>query len=246
LEIEQKAKSIDRETYFQILGVSAESSIDDAKTAYFALAKTWHPDRLAADLVDLKSEVARIFTLMAEAYQTLTDPDRRAKYLQLTKQGGGTPEDQAEVARVMEATTAFQKAEFFVGKGHLAEAEPHAKRALELDPQAPDHVAVWIWIQASKPERRESAKYDDLLPRLDALLLDNPRHERARYYRAMILKAANRMNEAIRDFKEIVEQNPKNVDAVREVRLYTMRQDRDRKPKDEGAGSLFGRFMKKK
>lgn len=245
-EIERKAKTIDKEDYFEILGITRESSIDDAKNAYFQLAKTWHPDRLPADLGDMKNDVARVFTLMAEAYQTLTDQDRRVKYMQLMREGGGTPEDQAEVARVMEASNSFAKAEFFVGKNQFAEAELHAKRAFELDPQTPDHVALWVWVQANKADRRESGRFDDLLPRLDAIVADNPRNERARFYRAMMLKMAGRTGDAMRDFKEIAEQNPRHIEATREVRLYTMRSERDKKTKDEGTGSLLGRFMKKK
>ena len=245
-QIKKKIASIATENYFEILGISRESTEEDAKTAYFKLAKAWHPDRLAADLVDLKADVGKVFALMAEAYQTLTDKDRRQRYLQVLREGGGTPEDQAEVARIMEASNAFQKADFFVGKGALGDAEPHAKRAYELEPNEPNHVAVWAWIQANKPERRDSGKYDDLIQLVGHAVAQAPKNERARYFRGMILKAAGRNEDAIRDFKEIMESNPKHVDAVREVRLHQMRQDRDRKTKEESSSSLFGRFMKKK
>ncbi|MEO7093335.1 MAG: J domain-containing protein [Polyangiales bacterium] len=245
-QIRKKVASINTENYFEILGIAREASEEEAKAAYFRLAKAWHPDRLPTDLADLKGDVGKVFALMAEAYQTLSDKERRVRYLQVLREGGGTPEDQAEVARIMEASNAFQKADFFVGKGSLAEAEPHARRAYEIEPTETDHIAVWVWIQANKPERRDSGKYDDLLMTLGQAITAAPKNERARFYRGMILKAAGRMGDAIRDFKEIMENNPKHVDSVREVRLYQMRQDRDRKTKDEGTSSLLGRFMKKK
>lgn len=245
-EIAAKAKSVDGESYFEILGLGPSSTPEDAKNAYFALVKRWHPDRLPPDLADLRDDVGRVFACMAEAYQVLTDPERRAGYLQQVQGGGGSPQDQQEVARVMEATNAFQKAEFFANKGQLGEAEPYAVRALELEPGDADHVALWCWLQANKPERRESARYDDLLGRLEKALNDNPKNERARFCRGMILKFSGRMGEAIRDFREVAEANPRHTDAVREVRLYTMRHDRDRHNKDEGTGSLLGKFVKKK
>jgi len=245
-EIVAKAKAIETENYFDILGIAKDSTADDAKNAYFQLVKRWHPDRLPTDLADLREDVGRVFSLMAEAYQALTDPERRARYLEQLKGGGGTPQDQEEVARVMEATNAFQKADFFVGKGNLAEAEAYANKAYELEPGDADHVALWCWLQANKPERRDSGKYEDLLEKLERALHDNPRNERARFYRGMLLKMAGRMGEAIRDFREIAENNPRHTDAVREVRLYTMRSDRDRRNKDDGSGSLLGKFMKKK
>lgn len=245
-EIRSKAAAIAKENYFEMLGIPQESSADDARNAYFQLAKRWHPDRLPVDLADLKDDVARVFANIAEAYQTLTDADRRLRYVQLLKQGGGTPEDQAEVQRVVEASNSFQKAEFFVNKGALSDAEPHANRAIELDPGDADHVALWCWIQANRSERRDAGRYEDLLAKLDKAIADAPRSERARFYRAMILKSAGRMGEAIRDFRDVADANPRHVEAVREVRLYSMRQDRDRKAKDDGNSSLLGRFMKKK
>jgi len=246
MEIQSRAAGIAKENYFQILGLERGASTDDAKNAYFLLAKRWHPDRLPAELGELRDDIAKVFTLMAEAYQTLNDPERRTRYLKLLQDGGGTPEDQAEVARVMEASNAFQKAEFYVNKGQLMEAEQFAKKAYEIEPGAPDHVAVWCWIQASKPERRQSGKVDDLILKLDVALADSPKSERCRFYRGMILKLAGRMNDAIRDFREVVQQNPKHVEAAREVRLFDMRQENERKSKEESSSSLLGRFMKKK
>ncbi len=245
-EIVERAAVIGKLTYFQVLGLAEGASPDEAKGAYFQLVKRWHPDRLPPELADVRDEVGRVFALIAEAYQTLTDADRRARYVQLLKDGGGTKEDQQAVQRALEAAGAFQKADFFIHKGNFAEAEPLAERAYELDPTEPDQVAVWAWVQANKPERREVGRYDDLLKVVDQALADAPRNERVRYVRGMILKAAGRLGDAMRDFREIAEANPRHVDAVREVRLYTMRHDRERRTKDEGTGSLLGRFMKKK
>jgi curved DNA-binding protein CbpA len=245
-EIVERAAKISKENFFQILGLADTSTADQAKIAYFQLVKRWHPDRLPPELASMRDEVGRVFALIAEAYQTLTDAEKRGRYVQLIKDGGGTPEDQAAVQRALEAAGAFQKADFYLAKGNFAEAEIHANRAFELDSKETDHIAIWSWVQANKAERRDSGKYDDLLKLLDQALADAPRSERARFVRGMILKAAGRMGDAMRDFREVAEQNPRHVDAVREVRLYAMRNDRERRTKDEGSGSLLGRFMKKK
>lgn len=245
-EIVQRGAKIAKENFFQILGLAEGASADDAKTAYFQLVKRWHPDRLPPELASVRDDVARVFALVAEAYQTLTDPERRGRYVELLREGGGTQEDQVAVQRTLEAAGSFQKADFYIAKGNFAEAEVHAKRAFDLDPKETDHIALWAWVQANRAERRDAGKYDDLLRMLDTALADAPRNERARYIRGMILKSAGRMGDAMRDFREVAEQNPRHVDAVREVRLYSMRHDRERRTKDEGSGSLLGRFMKKK
>ncbi len=244
-EIEAKLSELKDASHFAALGVEAAASIEEVKNAYFQLAKRWHPDRLPPELANEKEKVATIFTRLAEAYQVLTDPTRRADYEKALAAGISTA-DQEEVHRVMSAHSAFQKAEFFVGKNQLAEAKPFAVQAYEGDPTDPEHVALYCWIMANEPERRESGKYDDLLLKIGVALAESPRSERIKFLRAMLLKAAGRMGDAIRDFREIAEQNPRHVEAAREVRLYTMRNERDRKGKDEGNDSLLGRFLKKK
>jgi tetratricopeptide (TPR) repeat protein len=197
-------------------------------------------------LIDLKDDVAKIFAAMAEAYQALTDPERRDRYVKLVKEGGGTQADAEEVARVVDANNSFQRALFFVDKQQFKEAEGHAKRAIELEPNDPEHISVWCWIEGNRPERRESQRFEDLIAKLDRVLADAPKNERARYYRAMMLKWGGRVGDAMRDFREIADANPRHTEAMREVRLHSMRNERDRKTKDDGSGSLLGRFVKKK
>jgi len=244
-EIAAQLQALEQATHFVALGVEPTAATEEVKNAYFQLAKRWHPDRLPPELANEKEKVATIFARLAEAYQVLTDATRRADYEKALAAGISTA-DQEEVHRVMAAHAAFQKAEFFVGKNQLAEAKPFAIQAYEGDPSDPEHVALYCWIMANEPERRESGKYDDLLLKIGVALSDSPRSERIKFLRAMLLKAAGRMGDAIRDFREIAEQNPRHVEAAREVRLYTMRNERDRKGKDEGNDSLLGRFLKKK
>ncbi len=245
-EIAAQHAAIAGADHFAVLGVQRTASIDEAKAAYFQLAKVWHPDRLPAELSSDRDKVATIFTRIAEAYQVLTDSARRAEYEKMLAAGVPNPADQEEVARVMAAHNAFQKADYFAHKGSLGEAKPFALQAYEADPSDPEHVALYCWVMANEPDRRETGKYDDLILKITTALADSPRSERIKFLRACILKAAGRTGDAMRDFKEIAEANPRHVEAVREVRLHTMRNERDRKAKDEGSDSLLGRFLKRK
>jgi curved DNA-binding protein CbpA len=243
-EIAARAAAVATDDLFAVLGLPRGAGVAEAKAAYFALVKRWHPDRLPPDLADVKDDVARVFARIAEAYQTLGDETKRARYLEELERGATAADEQAEVARVMEASNAFAKALFFVGKGQLAEAAPFAKKAFDLEPSDPDHVAVWAFLQSGEPERRAKGRYDDLLGLLDRAVASNPHNERARYYRGVILKSAGRLGEAIRDFRAVVDANPKHVDAAREVRLHQMR-EKERPKSDEPSG-LLGRFIKRK
>jgi len=58
--------------YYGILGVSKESSADEIKKAYRKLSKQFHPD--------VNPEGAERFKEIAEAYDTLSSPDKKQRY----------------------------------------------------------------------------------------------------------------------------------------------------------------------
>ena len=60
--------------YYAILGVSSGAALADIKRAYRKLAKQYHPD------VNHDSDAAERFRELTEAYDTLTDPERRRRY----------------------------------------------------------------------------------------------------------------------------------------------------------------------
>ena len=64
--------------YYKILGVSRSASADEIKSAYRKLAMQYHPDRNPGD-----KQAEERFKEMNEAYQVLSDPQKRARYDQL-------------------------------------------------------------------------------------------------------------------------------------------------------------------
>jgi curved DNA-binding protein len=63
--------------YYAILGVDRNASAEDIKKAYRKLARKYHPD------VSKEPNAEEKFKEMAEAYETLKDPEKRAAYDQL-------------------------------------------------------------------------------------------------------------------------------------------------------------------
>jgi molecular chaperone DnaJ len=62
--------------YYRTLGVERSASPDEIKRAFRRLAKEHHPDANKGD----KKEAERKFRKIAEAYEVLSDPDKRAQY----------------------------------------------------------------------------------------------------------------------------------------------------------------------
>ena len=61
--------------YYEVLGVSKEASDADIKKAYRGLAKKYHPDMNPGD-----KEAEAKFKEVNEAYDVLSDADKRSKY----------------------------------------------------------------------------------------------------------------------------------------------------------------------
>ena len=62
--------------YYETLGVAREASADEIKKAFRKLALQWHPDRHKKD----KAKAEEEFKKVSEAYEVLSDPEKRAKY----------------------------------------------------------------------------------------------------------------------------------------------------------------------
>src|SRR5579884_1423290 len=61
--------------FYEVLGVNRTASADDIKRAYRALARGHHPD-----VAENKAEAEHRFKEINEAYEVLSDPQKRAQY----------------------------------------------------------------------------------------------------------------------------------------------------------------------
>jgi len=67
---------VSKRDYYEVLGVSRQASADEIKKAYRKLARQYHPDANP----DNKKAAEEKFKEIAEAYEVLSDPDKKANY----------------------------------------------------------------------------------------------------------------------------------------------------------------------
>jgi tetratricopeptide (TPR) repeat protein len=140
----------------------------------------------------------------------------------------------------------FQKAEVLFKKGSLGHAEEMLARAVRADPEQPEYKTLLAWVQAERvtdqpalEDGEKSSAYKQQIEALNAVLDKEPDFERALHFRGVLLKRSGYHIKAIRDFKAVVELNPHNIDAAREVRLH------EKKTKHKGPGLFGGLFSGK-
>lgn len=214
------AQAIDGMNYFEMLGVQTAVSVDDVRDAYFAKVKRWHPDRLPAELAPLHAVADRIFHNLTEAQKTLSDNEERKKHLKAIQNGGGTPETDRKLGIILTAAMEFQKVDVLVRRRDYASAKSLLQEILVAVPDEADYHATLgrvLWLEQG------DQSIPDVLIHIEAALRLAPENERAKMTKARILQRKGDKLGAANLFREVAKANPRNTDAIRQVRLADMR-----------------------
>lgn len=75
--------------YYEVLGLKKGASADEIKKAYRKLALKWHPDKWSQSSDEEKKTAEANFKEVAEAYDVLSDDNKRARYDQFGHAGMG-------------------------------------------------------------------------------------------------------------------------------------------------------------
>ena len=149
---------------------------------------------------------------------------------------------------------ALRKAEQLLLRDRVLLAEAEAKRALELEPDNPRCIAMHAWILSLLPN--SAGALDVVLESLTRALDFDPMNIQARFYRSKILERMDRLEEAVGEWRLIIELDPHHIDAERELRLWQMRRASSRPPRRNASGTqrqvslnppepgLFGRWFR--
>jgi curved DNA-binding protein len=72
-----RLRRVQFQDYYEVLAVARDASADDIKKAYRKLALKWHPDR---HKVEDREKAEQEFKRVNEAYEVLSDPEKRKRY----------------------------------------------------------------------------------------------------------------------------------------------------------------------
>ncbi|MBW2279459.1 MAG: response regulator [Deltaproteobacteria bacterium] len=231
-ELTQLRATMQSQTFYEILGVEPDAKSRSIRSAFLELAKTYHPDKFSADLEPVRRAAGEVFTLMSSAHDALTDKDSRREYDAQLKRGASTGKDAGEVVTILRAESLFKDAEALAKRRDYVAAEELLRDAIEMSPEEGEFHALRGWChflrnEASKDGRAEAL---ELLERAIQLA---PSSTTGYYYKAKLHKACEEAAEAQKMFRKVLDIDPKHQEAMREIRLASMR-------KKKQGGGLFG------
>ncbi|MCM2265412.1 MAG: response regulator [Desulfuromonadales bacterium] len=223
-----------QQDYFTLLGVSESEPRDQVRKAYYGMVKRYHPDRFFEQdlLPDLRDKINALFQRISDAHETLVDPSRRAIY---TNELKGKKPARTTVENILQAETAFQKGIIFERAKKYAEALEQFNQAIDLGGSEPEYLIhqAWSAYRLDPGDHPRAERSRQILLRAVDL---NPRLALAHLYLGYISKSEGNDKEAQRRFERAIQFNPNCTEALRELRLMTMRQEKQEK---KGLFDLF-------
>jgi len=201
-EIDEIYRIYNRLGYYGILNVKPDATDNEIKRAFYRAAKRFHPDRhFMSHDESIKEKLNAIFSYINEAYEVLSNPEKRAEYNKkaLHRSYGthrdASPQGLYEKARACFNTHDYEMAEYYIkqaiyydkGRGFYhflyglilirlnrqKEAKSPLQEAVRLEPLNPDYLAELGWLYLNEGLKVTAR---DFFERALKIL---PQHERA-------------------------------------------------------------------
>ncbi len=193
----------DRMDFYQLLGIQNTDSNNEIKTAYFNLAKKYHPDRIAtAPDPDIKEKANFVFAEINKAYDTLGNVDKKREYdSKGYKDAGGADSIQDNLAE--KARLLYRRAKVQYAAKQYWEAASTLDEAVSLDAYKSSYFLLLGLCQMNLPTlRRRSA--DNLQKAIDL----EPYNVEAYTAMGILFMAENQPNRAEGFFRKAISINP--------------------------------------
>lgn len=227
-----KLASIDRQhqrlaklDHFELLGVEPETPDEVVKGQWVRLLRQWHSDAFPGlELGERKAKLDEIVQRINEAYETLTDPTRRAEYMTLLER---------KRAGLSTDVNSILRAESLVDDGLQALRQKRWKDAVNLfaearglNPDDPLYAVHEAWALYNADTRKNA---DSAVRMLKDAVKAQESLATGYQHLGQIHFNLGQYDMAMRWWKKCLEWEPKNVEASRGLRLANTRKAKEAK-----------------
>ena len=239
--IEQTYLALARKDYYTLLAVSPRAEISDIKSAYYKLARKFHPDRFYG-LEDhvLKEKVDVIFSAINVAYETLKSSKTRQQYdnASIEDRRITTATIASEVSEVKRGAVTkvaedyFRSAQRAMAARNYFEAVQFLRSATQI---APENARYWrqLGISLSKNDQWRKEAEDSFNRAVELEPQDPENH----LYLAFLYKNSGLKLRARKCFMAVLDLDPKNEMAM--VQLKALDEDDREQLQKKGIRGMF-------
>ncbi len=238
--IERFYASLHKRNHFDLLGVDQEARPEQIRQQFMNLGKSWHIDAFAG--IELSEEEKRkvdeIFQTLSQAHETLKDPAARAEYLVLLErkqQGLAT-----DVHAVLRAEGLVDDALQAMAQRRWPDAISKLDEARDLNPDDPLYEVYRAWC-TYQSQRSSHAAQSQAIEQLKKALKKQENMPLAHQYLGQIHFDREEYDQAIKRWRICLQQDPKNIEATRGLRLAKGRKEKAK----GGLGGLIGKLFGK-
>jgi len=189
--------------YFQVLSLSPQSTQDEINARIESIARSFSISQYAGvDLGEDRLKLEEILEYLKAAQQTLSDPVKKAQYIQKIQ----TERTRGE--SMLDAEMLAKKAEELLDAGRPREAVPLLDKARRLMPDMADFHALHALAlhRAREPEASVSASIRHALE-------IGPENPTVNVCAGLIAESQQRIDDAVRHFEKALESDPENMRA---------------------------------
>jgi curved DNA-binding protein CbpA/CheY-like chemotaxis protein len=224
-------------TYYELLEVQPEATVEQIKLAFARVARAVHPDRLTStNDNDLKQKAIEVHKRLNLAWETLADPTKRQEYDALH---GALPKHDGK-ADLVKAESNFHKGRACLARGENKRARDFFDVAVRQDPHTPTYRMHLGWTRFLCAEATDARVRNEAREEIKAALTQDDRVEAGYVFLGIISRLQGNEDLAERFFRKTLSLNSSNADALRELRLI------DARKKGGAKDGVFGKLFSKK
>lgn len=226
---------------FNYFGVDDQMRIEHLSKVFHDFSRSNHPDQLPKECSEaIKSKMNQIFASVSEAYNTLSDPQKRDFYFKNIKAKEAAKQMNAE-NMVQEGMQLIRKGQYFLALGKLKEAQ-------NLYPSNDTLMQIIFCELKSAPTPLPLAVKSAVQAKMDMLRPDDKKKVLFFLNSALLAKASNEMQTALEFLQKAISMDPNLLEARREITAIqsNIKQKKDGDILTGDLSVVFSRFFKKK